>query len=119
MKDDRFYLIHVAECISKVEEYVASGHDSFMDTSMIQDAVLTNLQIRGESTGRISVETRAKYPDIDWRGIVGLRNVIVHDYLGVTLTRVWELIELNLPALKNQVEAMLRDLEAPPWPIRP
>ncbi len=84
MKDDRFYLIHVAECISKVEEYVASGHDSFMDTPMIQDAVLRNLQIMGESTGRISVQTR-----------------------------VWELIELNLPALENQVEAILRDLEAP------
>ena len=85
MRDDRFYLLHVAECISKVEEYVASGHDSFMDTSMIQDAVLRNLQIMGESTGRISVETR-----------------------------VWEIIELNVPTLKNQVEAMLRDLEAPP-----
>ena len=93
---------------------MASGHDSFMDTSMIQDAVLRNLQIMGESTGRISVETRAKYPDIDRRGIVGFRNVIVHDYLGVTLTRVWELIELNLPALKIQVEAILRDLEALP-----
>ena len=113
MRDDRFYLLHVAECISKVEEYVAGGQDSFMETTLIQDAVLRNLQILGESAGRISVEARAKYPDVDWRGIIGLRNVIVHDYLGVTLIRIWEVIEHNLPILKYQVEAMLRDLEAP------
>ena len=113
MRDDRFYLLHIAECISRVEEYVASGQDFFMETALIQDAVLRNLQILGESAGRVSVETRARYPDVDWRGIIGFRNVIVHDYLGVTLTRVWEVVEHNLPILKNHVEAMLKDLGAP------
>lgn len=82
MRDDRFYLLHIAECIARVEEYVAGGQDSFMETTIIQDAVLRNLQILGESASRITVEARSKYPDVDWRGIIGLRNVIVHDYLG-------------------------------------
>lgn len=111
MRDDRFYLLHIAECISRVEEYVAGGQDVFMETALIQDAVLRNLQILGESAGRISVEARTRNADVDWRGIIGLRNVIVHDYLGITLIRVWEVVEHDLSILKDQVESMLSDLE--------
>ena len=80
-----------------------------MDSILIQDAVIRNLQIMGESARRLSVETRAGQPEVDWRGIIGLRNVIVHDYLGLSLVRVWEVVEQDLPALKGQVEAMLSE----------
>ena len=69
MRDDRLYLRHIAECIGRVEQYVAGGQNSFMQSTLIQDAVLRNLQVLGESTGRISVEARARRPEIDWHGI--------------------------------------------------
>ena len=110
MKDDLFYLIHIAECIAKVKEYVTPGYEEFMESTLIQDAVMRNLQILGESTRRLSDETKAHGKEIDWRAIIGLRNVMVHDYLGITLDRVWEIIENDLPILEHQVQAILEEL---------
>ena len=109
MRREKVYLLHIVEYITRIEEYVASGQDSFMESMLIQDAVVRNLQILGQSARRLSDETRAGRPEVDWRGIIGFRNVIVHDYLGLSLVRVWEVVEQHLPVLKCQVEAMLRD----------
>ncbi len=114
MRDDRPYLSHIEECIARVERYAASGRASFMESTLIQDAVMRNLQILGESARRISGETKARRPEVDWRGIIGFRNVLVHDYLSITLVRVWEVFEGDLPILKNQVETMLGDLREQP-----
>ncbi len=81
-----------------------------MESNLIQDAVMRNLQILGESARRISGETKARRPEVDWRGIIGFRNDLVHDYLSITLVRVWEVVEGDLPILKIQVETMLDDL---------
>ena len=62
----------------------------------------------------MSEETRAHGPEVDWRGIIGFRNVMVHDYLDITLVRVWDVVELELPILKDQVETMLQNLEESP-----
>ena len=110
MRDDRPYLSHIEECIARVEGYAASGRASFMESALIQDAVMRNLQSLGESARRISGETRAGRPEVDWRGIIGFRNILVHDYLSITMVRVWEVVEGDLPILKNQVETMLGDL---------
>ena len=109
MNRDRLYLLHISECISRVEVYVAQGQASFVDSTLIQDAVIRNLQTLGESARNLSEQIRSSHPDVDWRGIMGFRNVVVHDYLGVNLVRVWEVVELHLPALKTQVEAMLSE----------
>ena len=114
MKDDRLYLLHILECISRVQRYVVQGQLSFMETTLIQDAVIRNLQVLGESARRLSEETKARGLAVDWRGIIGFRNVMVHDYLEITLARVWEVVELQLPILKDQIEAMLQNLEEAP-----
>ncbi len=85
-----------------------------MESTLIQDAVMRNLQILGESARRISGETKARRPEVDWRGIIGFRNVLVHDYLSITLVRVWEVVEGDLPILKNRVGTMLGDLGGQP-----
>lgn len=111
MKDDQLYLIHLQECIARIEEYVAGGQTVFMQSTLIQDAVLRNLQTLGQSVGRLSSPLREAHPDVDWRGIVGLRNILVHDYLGINLARIWEIIERDVPDLKRTVEAMLREFD--------
>jgi uncharacterized protein with HEPN domain len=111
MKEDRLYLIHILECISRIEKYVAGGREEFLQSTLIQDAVLRNLQTLGQSAQRLSETVRNSYTEIDWRGIIGLRNVLVHDYLGIALNRVWEIVEQDLPVLKVQIDAVLAALQ--------
>jgi uncharacterized protein with HEPN domain len=107
MKDERLYLIHILECIEKIESYTADGHARFMEDFKGQDAVLRNLQILAESAKRRSPARLARHPEVNWRGLIGLRNVLVHDYLGVKLERIWAIVQQHLPPLKKAVQQML------------
>ncbi|MCW5199852.1 DUF86 domain-containing protein [Desulfobulbus sp. F1] len=108
MKDDRLYLIHISECIEKIESYI-SGMDasSFLEQSLVQDAVLRNLQVLAESTQRLSDVLKARHQEIEWYKIAGLRNILVHDYLGIDLTTVWTAVTSKLPELKAVVKEEL------------
>jgi uncharacterized protein with HEPN domain len=110
MKDDRLYLIHINECIGRIERFVSSGKESFMASDLIQGAVLRTLQVLAESTQRLSEPLKAKKPEGEWGKIAGFRNVLVHDYLDIDLEQVWNIVELDLPTLKRQVEEILQDL---------
>jgi len=107
LKDDRLYLIHILESIERVEEYTSEGLEQFLADRKTQDAVLRNLQILAESTQRISTELKMAHPEIDWRGVSGFRNVLVHDYLGVNLITVWGIIEGPLKELKKKISEVL------------
>lgn len=112
MKDDRLYLIHMRECGDRIEQYVSGGRDTFMHSTLIQDAVLRNLQTLGQSAGRLSDTLRNTHAEVNWRGIIGLRNILVHDYLGISLVRIWKIVEHDLPDLRRKVEALIQELEA-------
>lgn len=109
MKDDRLYLIHITECIERIERYTAPGRDAFFSDTMRQDAVLRNLHTLSESTQRLSAALKDRHPEVDWTSIAAFRNVIVHDYLGVDLARIWDITERDLPDLKRTVTAMLEE----------
>jgi uncharacterized protein with HEPN domain len=106
VKDERLYLIHIRECIARIEQYTAEGREAFFADTKTQDAVMRNLQTLAEATQRLSGDLKAAHPEVDWRGISGLRNILVHDYLGINLVRVWEIVERDLPALKGQIEML-------------
>lgn len=110
MKDDRLYLVHILECIDRISQYVAGGREVFLNDVKTQDAVMRNLHLLCESSQRISAELKAKHSEVDWRTIAGFRNVVVHDYLGIDLHRVWDIIERDLPDLKGKVETVLKEL---------
>jgi len=109
MKDERLYLSNIQECIERIEEYTKSGKEEFMQTKMIQDAVIRNFEIIGEATKRLSPELRSQYSDVSWQQMAGLRDVLIHDYLKVNLNLVWQIIEQNLSNLKRQVTAILQN----------
>ena len=109
MKDDRLYVIHIGECLARIEQYVADGREALLHSTLIQDAVLRNLQTIGQSVSRLSDALRETHPEINWRSIIGLRNVLVHDYLGINLERIWDIIEHDVPDLQRTVEAILRE----------
>jgi uncharacterized protein with HEPN domain len=109
--DDRVYLVHIADCIARIESYTSEGKVSFFSSTLIQDAVIRNLQTLSESTQRISVSLKAASPSVEWRNISAFRNVIVHNYLGIDLNQIWAIVESDLPELKLQIERILREME--------
>lgn len=111
MKGDLLYVFHVLDCIRRIEKYCANGEESFRLSDLIQDGVLRNLQVLAESTQRLSDTIKMRHSEVDWRAIAGFRNVLAHDYLGINLERVWQVVSVQLPDLKAQVEEMQRELE--------
>jgi uncharacterized protein with HEPN domain len=108
MKDDKLYLIHIIECIEHVESYTENvDKETFLNTTLIQDAVIRNLQVMAESTRRLSEQIKQTRPEIDWHRIAGFRNVLVHDYLGVDLEKTWNIVENEIPVLKKAVRAIM------------
>ena len=108
MKADLVYLRHILDAILKIESYVSVGKQVFMQNSHWQDAVIRQLEIIGEATKRLSANLRANHPDIPWRRIAGMRDVLIHDYLGVDLNAVWEATQKDMPGLKTRLETILK-----------
>lgn len=106
MKDDAVYLQHILECIARIEQYTKAGRVEFMASTLIQDGVVRNLQTLGQSILKLSESLKSAHPEVDWKSIIGLRNVLVHGYLGVSMTRIWEIVERDLPDLKAKVSAI-------------
>ena len=110
MKDDHVYLIHIHECIERIERYTEGGVELFFSDTKTQDAVLRNLHTLSESTQHLSKTLKDSNPEVDWRGISGFRNILVHDYLGVNLARVWEVVKRDLPDLKAKILDLMEKL---------
>jgi uncharacterized protein with HEPN domain len=108
MKDDRLYLTHIAECIRRIESFTQGGREAFMQSPMIQDAVVRNFEIVGEAAKRLSQTLKDAHPDTPWRRVAGFRDVLIHNYFHVDLNEVWNVVERDLPGLKSKVEAILQ-----------
>lgn len=109
---DRVYIAHMVDCIGRVQTYCGGGESSFMQSQLIQDAVVRNLQTMAESSQRLSDPTKALAPDVPWRAISGFRNIIVHDYLGLDLAMVWQVVAAELPPLLaglHKIQAVVQE----------
>ena len=111
MKGDQLYLQHIRDAIEKIESYVSVGRNAFMAESHWHDATIRQLMIVGEATKSLSPELRSRHPDVPWRRIAGLRDVLVHNYLGVDVRMVWDITQNHIPLLKRSVQAILSDPE--------
>jgi len=109
LTDDRLYLIHILECIERIELYTSEGKISFFVDTRTQDAVTRNLQTLTESTQRISTRLKAEHPEIDWTNLSAFRNVVVHNYLGVDSIQIWGIVEQDLPVLKSQIQSIVQE----------
>ena len=110
MKEQRVYLVHVAECIAKIERHAVGGEAAFLGSETIQDAALRNLQVMCESTQMLDPGWKTAHGVVDWRRISDFRNRLVHDYLGVDLAIVWKVMIEDVPHLKELISTALVEM---------
>ena len=106
----RVFAEDILEAMDKIERYIASlTYQVFAQNEMIVDAVIRNLEIIGEASRNIPEDVKGRHPHIPWRRMIGLRNLIIHQYFGVDLDIIWEIISKNLPETKPMIIEMLRE----------
>ena len=114
MKEDRVYLLHILDAARKVFTYTTEGRAVFLADTKTQDAVIRNIEIIGEATKNLGEGLKAEHPDIPWKKIGGMRDTLIHRYFGVKLELVWQVVEIDLPVFRRQVEDILQSLPALP-----
>lgn len=112
-RSPRLYVVDMLRAIDKIGRFT-EGLDlaSFSDSEMVVDAVLKNLEVLGEAARNVPDEVRNAHPEIPWKRIVGLRNIVAHAYFGVDLENVWKIVGENVPEVRPSVEALLAELES-------
>ena len=104
MKDDQA-LLDPYLGMHSTHRILCSGRQvGFLASNMMQDAIIRNFEIIGEATKHLSPELRQSHPEIQWRGLAGFRDVLIHNYMGVDLDEIWNIIENELPQIKSSLE---------------
>jgi uncharacterized protein with HEPN domain len=107
MRDDRERLLDILEAIERIDRYAVRGREAFERDELIQNWITHQLQIIGEAAARITTDLRENHPEVPWRQIIGMRNVLTHGYFDIDLDIVWSVVERDLGKLRSQVEAMV------------
>lgn len=113
MKDrDKTYLKHILEKISDIEESSRGiSKEQFKGDKEKQDAILRRIEVIGEAIKNISSGTKEENPEVKWKEIAGTRDILIHAYFSVDLELVWEIVEKDLPELKDRIEKILKQKE--------
>lgn len=109
-KDPRVYLAQILERIDRIKLYTSGGKRAFYDDFRTQDAVIRNFEIIGEASKRIPIEYREKHRTIPWRELAGFRDVLIHQYEGVSIAEIWQIIERDLDPLRKAIAATIPSL---------
>ena len=110
MRSNTERLQDILQAIAKIQRDCAKS--SFEQESLVQSGILYQLIIIGEAVSGLSSSLRQAYPDVPWTQIVGMRNILVHQYYKINLPKVWSVVTQDLPELKIKVEEILHELES-------
>ena len=112
MRDDRERLLDIVDSIDRIREQAKRGRHVFETDKLVQTWMVHHIEILGEATRAVSKELRLRHPKVPWREMVAMRNVLAHDYFSIDIDQVWATIQGDLPALREQIQAILHDLNA-------
>lgn len=108
---DAPYLEHMVDAIRDIEESIKNlSKEEFISNKDVKDANIRRLEIIGEAVKNISKKLREEHKEIEWHRIAGTRDKVIHNYFGVNLDIVWEIIEQDLPHLKKKIEKILKNI---------
>lgn len=108
---DRIRLLHILDAITEIEDYIKDiDIEGFVNNSMMFNATLRQLEIIGEASNRLSPDLLHRSSDIPWPRIIGLRNLVIHEYFGVDDFTIWNVIKINLPNLKEKIRLLLEEI---------
>jgi len=103
-RDYKAYLGDIIGSINKIERYTNNmSFQDFLQNELVQDGVVRNLEIIGEAVKKIPDNIKRQKPDIEWKKIAGLRDILIHDYFGVDVVIVWDIIKNKIPVLKKNI----------------
>ena len=109
---DIIRLRHILQAIQEIEDYITdSSLEIFMKNSMMRYASIKQIEIIGEAANHLSDQTRDAFPEIQWRRIIGLRHVLVHEYFGIDTILIWQIISKDIPELKASIYEVILSLE--------
>lgn len=107
-RECKLYLRDILNSIERIENYTANmSFDKFRENNLVVDGVIRNLEIIGEAVKNLSGEIKTEYSDIEWKKIAGLRDIICHEYFGVDIDIIWDVIENKLPELKTAINKIM------------
>ena len=105
MRDYKLYIQDILDSIKKIKTYTkGTSKDKFKKNSLLVDAVARNLEIIGEASKRIPTDIKRQIPDIPWKKIVGLRNMLIHEYSGIDKEIIWDILENKLDVLASSLK---------------
>ena len=107
MRNNRLYLQHIHDALEKIAAYTQDGREAFRRNPMAQDAVIRNFEIIGEASKQLGDEIKNQEPGIPWRSVSGFRDVLIHNYMGVDLDEVWNVVQNHIPALREAIRRLL------------
>jgi uncharacterized protein with HEPN domain len=103
-RDYKASLDDILDAINKIEKYINKlNYQAFIENELIQDAVIRNLEIIGEAVKNIPQIIKTGIPEVEWKKIAGLRDIIIHEYFGIDEEIIWDIIKNKLPDLKEKI----------------
>ena len=107
-KEPKEFLRHIVdECSYLISVSQSLEYNSFLDDETLKRAVVRSLEIIGEATKKIPVDFRENHNSIQWKNMAGMRDRLIHDYVGVNYSIVWDVVKNKIPELKNQIDQVL------------
>jgi len=108
LRNYKHYLLDIAQAVTKIIEYTKGATlENFVSDGKTMDAVVRNLEIIGEAAKNLPDEIKSKYNEIDWKAIVGMRNIVIHEYFGVDPDEIWQTIREDIPILQDNIKNIL------------